>query len=51
LWWDIPVINEVKRMRQEDNEFETSLGYTSNEGQEHKTDHSKGRVVVGEEVK
>jgi hypothetical protein len=27
-WWHTPVINEVKRMRQEDHEFEASLGYT-----------------------
>jgi hypothetical protein len=24
----MPVINEAKRLRQEDHEFETSLGYT-----------------------
>jgi hypothetical protein len=27
-WWRTPVINEAKRMRQEDHEFEASLGYT-----------------------
>jgi hypothetical protein len=27
-WWHTPVINEAKRMRQEDHEFEASLGYT-----------------------
>jgi hypothetical protein len=28
LWWRTPVISKVKRMRQEDQEFEASLGYT-----------------------
>jgi hypothetical protein len=27
-WWRTPVINEAKRMRQEDHKFEASLGYT-----------------------
>jgi hypothetical protein len=27
-WWFIPVISALRRLRQEDHEFETSLGYT-----------------------
>jgi hypothetical protein len=27
-WWHMLVINEVKRMRQEDYKFKASLGYT-----------------------
>jgi hypothetical protein len=27
-WWHIPVIPVLKRLRQEDHEFETSLSYT-----------------------
>jgi hypothetical protein len=28
VWWSTPVIPALRRLRQEDNEFEDSLGYT-----------------------
>jgi hypothetical protein len=27
VWWDTPAISALERLRQEDHEFKTSLGY------------------------
>jgi hypothetical protein len=30
VWWYVSLIPALKRLRQEDNKFEASLGYTAN---------------------
>jgi hypothetical protein len=37
VWWDIPVILALKRLRQEDLKFESSLGYAVNSCLKNKT--------------